>query len=250
MPSIGGGDQGPIGTGIPASDVPAFDPSYNGGIAGGIKLSEGETPITGGPSPFGEQVSQQPMDENTRRRMESGMTGTGVGPRPDVSGVGLPQERPLPPHLDPNLGARQREMQRNNPAPAYNPNEVDTGIYRGGSKGFYDRNPGQLLDPASLYSDPNMGSLGKNPITLGMPTPPQQTSEVAQPLINEADIPPLRHVNMEANQMSRPQRAQGIASMLQPSPYRPQSISDPARRVNQIQQMPRQQVGRGRAYGR
>ena len=37
MPSQGGGDQGPIGTGIPVSDVPAFDPSYNSGIAGGMQ---------------------------------------------------------------------------------------------------------------------------------------------------------------------------------------------------------------------
>ena len=35
--SQGGGDQGPIGTGVPASDVPAFDPSYNSGIAGGMQ---------------------------------------------------------------------------------------------------------------------------------------------------------------------------------------------------------------------
>ena len=33
----GGGDQGPIGTGVPASDVPAFDPSYNSGVAGGMQ---------------------------------------------------------------------------------------------------------------------------------------------------------------------------------------------------------------------
>ena len=37
MPSQGGGDQGPIGTGIAASDVPAFDPSYNSGIAGNMQ---------------------------------------------------------------------------------------------------------------------------------------------------------------------------------------------------------------------
>ena len=68
---------------------------------------------------------------------------------------------------------------------------------------------------------------------------PQQVSEVAQPLINEADMPPLRHVDT-----SRQQRAQGIASMLQPSPYRPQFLSNPPRQLRQIQQMPRQQVGR------
>jgi hypothetical protein len=37
MPSQGGGDQGPIGTGVSASDVPAFDPSYNSGVAGGMQ---------------------------------------------------------------------------------------------------------------------------------------------------------------------------------------------------------------------
>jgi len=36
MPPQGGGDQGPIGTGVPASDVPAFDPSYNSGVAGNM----------------------------------------------------------------------------------------------------------------------------------------------------------------------------------------------------------------------
>ena len=40
MPSTGGGDQGPIGTGVPASDVPAFDPSYNSGITGGMQLGQ------------------------------------------------------------------------------------------------------------------------------------------------------------------------------------------------------------------
>jgi hypothetical protein len=204
-------------------------------------------------------------------------------------------------------------MQRNNPAPAYNPNNDDQVAYRGGSKGFYDRNPGQLLDPASLYSDPNMGGGAKGGIQgppQGIPVaghddlrarqarnitavpqpprdeavyaagvekygaqytnqdgtyngnnyaknnedfqksrnimrPPQQTGEVAQPLMNEADMPPLRHVDT-----SRQQRAQGIASMLQPSPYRPQFLSNPPRQLRQIQQMPRQQVGRGRYNGR
>jgi len=36
----GGSDQGPIGTGVPASDVPAFDPSYNSGITGGMQLGQ------------------------------------------------------------------------------------------------------------------------------------------------------------------------------------------------------------------
>ena len=36
MSSQGGSDQGPIGTGVPASDVPAFDPSYNSGVAGNM----------------------------------------------------------------------------------------------------------------------------------------------------------------------------------------------------------------------
>ncbi len=93
MPSQGGGDQGPIGTGVSASDVPAFNPSYNSGITGGMQLGQ---PQGGG-------------------------------------------------------GA---------------------GIYQGGSKGFYDRNPGQLLDPASLYSDPNLGQpqgRDQGPIGTGIP---------------------------------------------------------------------------------
>tara|TARA_B110000977_G_C10943727_1_gene441854 strand:- start:77 stop:991 length:915 start_codon:yes stop_codon:yes gene_type:complete len=60
-------------------------------------------------------------------------------------------------------------MQRNNPAPVYDPNEVDTGIYRGGSKDFYDKNPGQKIGPPSLYSDPNMGGGAKG----GRQGPPQ-----------------------------------------------------------------------------
>ena len=87
-PNLGqsqGRDQGPIGTGVSASDVPTFNPRYNSGIAGGMqkyggsysdpnlatngmdindyrvntslfsdpnlgqpRLSKGQTPITGG----------------------------------------------------------------------------------------------------------------------------------------------------------------------------------------------------------
>jgi hypothetical protein len=82
-------------------------------------------------------------------------------------------------------------MQRNNPAPAYNPNNAnndDQVAYIGGSKGFYDRNPGQLIDPASLYSDPNMGGGAKG----GRQGPPQGERMVRGPngnMYNPNELP-------------------------------------------------------------
>tara|TARA_X000001382_G_scaffold47462_1_gene32125 strand:+ start:42 stop:1925 length:1884 start_codon:yes stop_codon:yes gene_type:complete len=57
MPPQGGGDQGPIGTGVPASDVPAFDPSYNSGVAGGMQQYGGSysDPNLGQPQGGGNQ---------------------------------------------------------------------------------------------------------------------------------------------------------------------------------------------------
>ena len=59
--------------------------------------------------------------------------------------------------------------------------EADDQIaYRGGSKGFYDKNPGQLIDPASLYSDPNMGGGAKG----GRQGPP----EIRENIENSNDL--------------------------------------------------------------
>lgn len=56
----GGGDQGPIGTGVPASDVPAFDPSYNSGITGGMQLGQPQGGGDQGPIGTGVPASDVP----------------------------------------------------------------------------------------------------------------------------------------------------------------------------------------------
>ncbi len=196
MPSQGGGDQGPIGTGIPASDVPAFDPSYNSGVAGGMQR-------------YGGSYS----NPNMGRGIKGGIQGPPRGR--DVAG-----------HDD--LRARQARNLTAVPQPPL------ADLRGRGIVG--DMRQGKGSGDGADFLAPSISTALMRP---------QQISEVAQPLINEADMPPLRHV-----EMSRPQRAQGIASMLQPSPYRPQFLSNPPRQLRQIQQMPRQQVGRGRYNGR
>jgi hypothetical protein len=126
--------------------------------------------------------------------------GGGVAPSPTNSGQGDqqpqlpsyfgPQQQAGqgwsgPAHLDPNLGARQREMQANNPAPVSDPNMgnggyTDPDINRGG-QGLY--NPGQKLDPSSLYSDPNMGGgqLGQGGGNAGDTTTPPEGYSFTRP---------------------------------------------------------------------
>jgi hypothetical protein len=125
---IGTGPNISRGTPIGSADDLSNPYYHNSGIAGGIKLSEGEKPITGGGFPIGNnfleklsQQQQQPMDENTRRRLETskrfeygGQSPSGYPVTPNMGGGAKGGIQGPPPHLDPNLGARQREMQRNN----------------------------------------------------------------------------------------------------------------------------------------
>jgi len=94
MPSQGGGDQGPIGAGVPASDVPVFDPSYNSGIAGGMQLGQtgqdvpptgiaNDPVLTGGNTGTGGTSPYAPLDYSgmspSTGGLDTGMALAGLG---------------------------------------------------------------------------------------------------------------------------------------------------------------------------
>jgi hypothetical protein len=125
----GGGINPVVGTRADGTKIRLFDPDNPNrpGLENQPQIDPSslfsDPGLGGGPSPFGVKVSQQPMDENTRRRVESGMDGKGTDnrkPYVDPSslfsdpGLGVPrpgssttpplrQEKPFEPKLMPGI---------------------------------------------------------------------------------------------------------------------------------------------------
>ena len=148
-------------------------------------------------------------------------------PLRNTGGGGLPNLREtsaykqgLTRNIDRNMGGYVNPSLYSDPA--YNSNEVDTGIYQGGSKGFYDRNPGQLLDPASLYSDPNLGQ--PNPYQTNVDFMNQMAQKNAQVGSDGGSIFPTFSYDPKTNQYMRDSSAFGLTGDAANTYYSPEDF--------------------------
>ncbi len=148
-------------------------------------------------------------------------------PLRNTGGGGLPNLREtsaykqgLTRNIDQNMGGYVNPSLYSDPA--YNSNEADTGIYQGGSKGFYDRNPGQLLDPASLYSDPNLGQ--PNPYQTNVDFMNQMAQKNAQVGSDGSSIFPTFSYDPKTNQYMRDSSAFGLTGDAANTYYSPEDF--------------------------